>query len=46
VLGLLLPWLLARFGTDAFGSGPVAIIVQDVLTIANYFVVITLVISI
>lgn len=40
ILGLLLPWLLARFGTDpAFGSGPVATIIQDVLTIAIYFAV-------
>jgi magnesium transporter len=46
VLGLSLPWLLARLGTDpAFGSGPVATIIQDVLTIAIYFAVMTLVIS-
>jgi magnesium transporter len=46
ILGLLLPWLLARFGTDpAFGSGPVATIIQDVLTIAIYFAVMTIVIS-
>jgi magnesium transporter len=46
VLGLMLPWLLARLGTDpAFGSGPVATIIQDVLTIAIYFAVMTLVIS-
>jgi magnesium transporter len=45
VLGLMLPWLLARLGTDpAFGSGPVATIIQDVLTIAIYFAVMTLVI--
>jgi len=47
VLGLLLPWLLARFGTDpAFGSGPVATIIQDVLTIAIYFAVMTTVINV
>jgi len=46
VLGLLLPWFLARAGLDpAFGSGPVATIIQDVLTIAIYFVVMTSVIS-
>jgi magnesium transporter len=46
VLGLLLPWFLARAGVDpAFGSGPVATILQDVLTIAIYFVVMTMVIS-
>ena len=36
-----------RLGTDpAFGSGPVATVIQDVLTIAIYFAVMTLVISI
>jgi magnesium transporter len=46
VLGLLFPWFLARLGLDpAFGSGPVATILQDVLTIAIYFVVMTMVIS-
>jgi magnesium transporter len=38
--GLVLPWLLARAGTDpAFGSGPVATIIQDVLTIVIYFAI-------
>jgi len=47
LLGLLLPWLLARLGTDpAFGSGPVATIIQDVLTIAIYFAVMTVVINV
>jgi magnesium transporter len=47
VLGLLLPWLLARLGTDpAFGSGPVATIIQDVLTIAIYFAVMATVINV
>lgn len=46
VLGLLLPWLLARAGLDpAFGSGPVATILQDLLTIAVYFAVMSLVIG-
>jgi magnesium transporter len=46
-LGLLLPWLLARLGTDpAFGSGPVATIFQDVLTITIYFAVMTVVIDV
>ena len=36
-LGLLLPWALARLGTDpAFGSGPLATIVQDVLSLLIY----------
>jgi magnesium transporter len=41
-IGLLLPWALSRFGLDpAFGSGPVATILQDVLTILIYFVIMT-----
>jgi acyl dehydratase len=39
-VGLILPWLLGRFGIDpALGSGPVATIVQDVLTLLVYFAV-------
>ena len=38
VLGLVLPWLMARVGTDpAYGSGPLATIVQDVLSLLIYF---------
>jgi magnesium transporter len=38
VLGMLLPWLLERFGADpAYGSGPLATIVQDVLSLLIYF---------
>jgi magnesium transporter len=38
VLGLTLPWLLGRFGTDpAYGSGPLATIVQDVLSLLICF---------
>ena len=38
VLGLMLPWALARLGTDpAYGSGPLATILQDVLTLLIYF---------
>jgi magnesium transporter len=43
VLGLLLPWLLARFGTNpAFGSGPAA----TIMTIAIYFAVMATVINV
>jgi magnesium transporter len=36
--GLLFPWLLWRAGLDpAFGSGPVATVVQDVLSLLVYF---------
>jgi magnesium transporter len=42
-IGLLLPWSLAAVGIDpAFGSGPVATIIQDVLTIGLYFVAMSL----
>jgi magnesium transporter len=38
MLGLLLPWLLQRAGKDpAYGSGPLATIVQDVLSLLIYF---------
>jgi len=37
-LGITLPWLLARRGLDpAYGSGPVATVIQDILTIVIYF---------
>jgi magnesium transporter len=39
-LGIGLPWLLARRGLDpAYGSGPVATVIQDILSIVVYFVV-------
>jgi len=37
-LGLLLPWWLARAGRDpALGSGPVATVIQDVVSLLVYF---------
>jgi magnesium transporter len=37
-IGLALPWLLSRLGFDpAFGSGPLATIIQDVLSLLVYF---------
>jgi magnesium transporter len=34
----MLPWALARLGTDpAYGSGPLATILQDMLTLLIYF---------
>lgn len=45
VLGLLLPWLLARFGSDpAYGSGPLATIVQDVLSLLIYFACVSVIV--
>lgn len=38
VVALFLPWLLHRLGRDpAFGSGPLATVVQDLLSILFYF---------
>ncbi len=37
-IGLLLPWLFARFGWDpALASGPIATVVQDVISLVIYF---------
>lgn len=42
-IGLGFPWLLARLGKDpAFGSGPIATIIQDVLSLLIYFSIATL----
>jgi magnesium transporter len=42
-LGLLLPWWIAKTGRDpAFGSGPVATVIQDVLSLFVYFAVVRL----
>ncbi|MCC7548681.1 MAG: magnesium transporter [Burkholderiales bacterium] len=39
-LGLLFPWLLAHLGRDpAYGSGPIATIVQDVMSLLIYFAI-------
>jgi magnesium transporter len=38
VVALGLPWLLHRFGRDpAFGSGPLATVIQDLLSLLIYF---------
>jgi magnesium transporter len=37
-IGFVFPWLLASLGRDpAFGSGPLATVIQDVLSLAIYF---------
>jgi magnesium transporter len=42
-MGLLLPWLLHRLGLDpAFGSGPIATIVQDVLSLDSFLFVVAM----
>ncbi len=44
-IGLLFPWWLQRMGTDpAFGSGPVATIIQDVLSLLIYFAIVTVIV--
>ncbi|MBS1155231.1 MAG: hypothetical protein H6R07_1155 [Proteobacteria bacterium] len=41
-LGLFLPWLLGRLGSDpAYGSGPLATIIQDLLTLLTYFILVS-----
>jgi cation transporter-like permease len=41
-IGLLLSWLLQRMGKDpAFGSGPLATVIQDVLSLLIYFAIAT-----
>jgi magnesium transporter len=42
-VGLIFPWLLSWAGADpAFGSGPVATVIQDVMSLIIYFVVVVL----
>lgn len=42
-IGFTLPWILARSGRDpAFGSGPIATIAQDLLSLLIYFWVVSL----
>ena len=38
VVGLLLPWAFQRLGLDpAYGSGPLATVIQDILSLLVYF---------
>ncbi len=44
-VGLVFPWPLSRWGKDpAFGSGPVATIIQDVLSLLIYFAVVMVIV--
>jgi magnesium transporter len=46
IAAMTLPWLLDRLGLDpAFGSGPLATVVQDLLSIVIYFVIATTVVG-
>jgi magnesium transporter len=41
-IGVVLPWIFARLGYDpAYGSGPVATVIQDVVSLVIYFCVAT-----
>lgn len=45
IVAMLLPWLLDRLDVDpAFGSGPLATVIQDLLSIAIYFAIVTAVV--
>jgi magnesium transporter len=45
-VGLLFPWILFRLGKDpAFGSGPIATITQDVLSLVVYFFIVSLLVQ-
>jgi magnesium transporter len=46
VVALALPWALHRLGRDpAFGSGPLATVVQDLLSILLYFAIVVVMLS-
>jgi magnesium transporter len=45
VVALMLPWILTARGKDpAFGSGPISTVIQDLLSIAIYLVLATLIV--
>ena len=44
IIALVLPWLLSRNGADpAFGSGPLATVIQDLLSIVIYLALATVI---
>jgi magnesium transporter len=44
-IGLLLPWMLSHLGSDpAFGSGPLATVIQDVLSLLVYLGLVILIV--
>ena len=47
VVAMVFPWLFHRFGADpAFGSGPLATVVQDLLSITVYLLIATVVVGV
>jgi magnesium transporter len=46
VIAMVLPWVIRRLGKDpAFGSGPLATVIQDLLSILIYFVIASYVVA-
>jgi magnesium transporter len=46
LIAMLLPWTLHRLGRDpAFGSGPLATVAQDLLSIVIYFLAATVLVA-
>jgi magnesium transporter len=46
VVAMGLPWLLSRLGRDpAFGSGPVATVIQDLASLVIYFAIVTAIVN-
>jgi magnesium transporter len=46
VVAMALPWLLHRLGRDpAFGSGPLATVIQDLLSVLVYFLIAAVIIN-
>ena len=46
LIAMALPWVFGRLGFDpAFGSGPLATVIQDLLSIVVYFAAVTLLVS-
>lgn len=46
LVAMALPWLFSRMGADpAFGSGPLATVVQDLLSLLIYFAVAAVVVG-
>jgi magnesium transporter len=44
LVAMVLPWTLHRLGTDpAFGSGPLATVIQDLLSVLIYFAIVLLI---
>lgn len=46
IVAAALPWAIARAGRDpAFGSGPLATVIQDLLSLVTYLVAVTLIVT-